>query len=143
MIQKLTRLNIIHSNLITYSSLKVKKKNIGKTNLKVLYALLNKLFLCQWALRLGYIGKNQLITTTQRVYYEVSELEFMLFILVITLEKLSFKLWSFIMRHNNRNTANIQYFTNYWFGWNNCNDQYNKGNNTHNHWNNNKNGHKL
>lgn len=44
--------------------LKVEKSNIEKTNLEVLQTLLNMLQLCQWALELGYINKNQLIAAT-------------------------------------------------------------------------------
>ena len=46
------------------------------------------------------------------------------------------------MTNDDRNAANIQYFTNCQFGQNNCSDQYNKGNNTHNCYNNNNNGYK-
>ena len=50
-------------SLMIYFSWKAKKNNIGKTNLEVLQALLDKLQLCQRALKLGYMGKNQLIAT--------------------------------------------------------------------------------
>ena len=74
---------------MTYSSLKVEKSNIGKTNLEVLQALLDKLQLCQRALGLGYIGENQLIAATQG---EVSKLKFPLFTPTTTFEELSSKL---------------------------------------------------
>lgn len=77
---------------MTYFTLKVEKSNIGKTNLEVLQVLLNKLQLYQRALKLGYMGKNQFITTTQKVCYRVYELKFALFIFIITFEKLSSKL---------------------------------------------------
>ena len=51
----------INWSLMMYFPLKTDKSNIGKTNLEVLQALLNKLQLCQRALRLGYIGKNNLL----------------------------------------------------------------------------------
>ena len=51
-------------SLMTYSSLMAEKSNIGKTNLEVLQALLDMLQLCQRALRLVYMGENQLIATT-------------------------------------------------------------------------------
>lgn len=79
-------------SLITYFSLKAEKNNIGKTNLKVLQILLDKLQLCQRALRLGYIGKNQLIAAIQKVYHRVFKLEFTLFTFAITFEELFFKL---------------------------------------------------
>lgn len=47
------------------------------------------------------------------------------------------------MTYYNRNTINIQYFTDPSFRQINCGDQYNKGNNTYNHYNKNKNGYKL
>lgn len=77
---------------MTYFTLNAKKSIIGKTNLKVLQALLNKLQLCQRALGLGYIGENQLITAIQRVCCKVFKLEFGLFTFVTTFEKLFFKL---------------------------------------------------
>lgn len=43
---------------------KAKKINIGKINLEDLQVLLNKLQLCQQALGLSYIDKNQLISAT-------------------------------------------------------------------------------
>lgn len=49
---------------MTDSTFKAEKNNIGKTNLEVLQALLNKLQLCQQALGLNYIGENQLIAIT-------------------------------------------------------------------------------
>ena len=79
-------------SLMTYSTLKVEKSNIGKTNLEVLQALLDKLQLCQRALGLGYMGENQLIAATQRVCRGVSELEFALFTPTTTFEELSSKL---------------------------------------------------
>ena len=94
-----------------YSSLKAEKSNIGKTNLEVLQVLLDKLQLYEQALEFGYIGKNQLIATTQKACRGVSELEFALFTLATTFEKLFSKLQSSIITHNNRNAANIQYFT--------------------------------
>lgn len=51
-----------NQSYMIYSILKVKKKNIGKTNLKVLQILLNKLQLYHCASGLGYISQNQLIT---------------------------------------------------------------------------------
>ena len=75
-----------------YFTLKVDKNNIEKTNLEVLQALLDKLELYQQALRLGYIGENQLIASTQRACHEVFELEFILFTPITTFEKLSSKL---------------------------------------------------
>ena len=77
---------------MTYFSFKVLKNNIGKINLEVLQALLNKLQLCQWVLRLSYIGKNQLIAMTEKVCLKVSELEFVLFTLATTFKKLFSKL---------------------------------------------------
>ena len=82
-----------------------------KTNLEVLQALRDKLQLCQRALRLVYMGENQLIAATQRACRGVSELEFALFTFGITFEELSSKLRSSTMTHDNRNAANIQYFT--------------------------------
>ena len=96
---------------MTYSTLKVEKSNIGKTNLEVLQALLDKLQLCQRALGLGNMGENQLITAIQRACRGVPKLEFALFTPATTFEKLSSKLRSSIMTHDNRNAANIQYFT--------------------------------
>ena len=125
---------------MTYSTFKAEKSNIRKTNLEVLQALLDKLQLCQRALGLGYIGENQLIAATQRECRGVSKLEFALFTPATTFEELSSKLQSFIMTHDNRNATNIQYFTYRQFGRNNRGDQYNKGNNTHNCYNNNNNG---
>ena len=98
-------------SLMTYSSLKAEKSNIGKTNLEVLQALLDKLQLCQRALGLGYMGENQLIATTQRACHGVPKLEFALFTPTTTFEELFSKLQSSIMTHDNRNAANIQYFT--------------------------------
>ena len=59
------------------------------------------------------MGKNQLIATTEKVCYEVFKLEFALFIPATIFEKLFSKLQLFIMTHNNHNTANISYFTDY------------------------------
>ncbi len=131
-----------HTNwsLMTYYSLTTEKSNIGKTNLEVLQTLLDKLQLCQQALGLGYIGKNQLIAATQRACRGVYELEFALFTSAITFEKLSSKLRSSIITHNNRNAANTQYFTDRRFGRHDHRNQYNKGNNTYNCYNNNNNG---
>ena len=97
----------IDSSLITYSILKEKKNNIGETNLEVLQALLEKLQLCQQALGPGYISKNQLIATTQKVYYRVFQLEFALFTHVVIFEELFSNLQSSIITHNNCNAANI------------------------------------
>lgn len=47
------------------------------------------------------------------------------------------------MTHNNRNSANIQYFTDFQFGQNDYGNQYNKRNNIHNHYNNNNNARML
>ena len=127
---------------MTYSTFKAENSNIGKTNLEVLQALLNKLQLCQRALGLGYIGENQLIAAIQRACCKVSKLEFALFTPITTFEELFSKLQTSIMTHDNRNTANIQYFTDCQFGRNDRGDQYNKGNNTHNCYNNNNNGRK-
>lgn len=127
---------------MTYYLLKAEKSNIEKTNLKVLQALLNKLQLCQRALRLGYIGENQLIATTQRACRKIFGLKFALFTPTTTFEELSTKLWSSIITHDNHNAVNTQYFTDRSFGQHDCGDQYNKGNNTYNRYNNNKNGHK-
>ena len=129
-------------SLMTYSSLKAEKSNIGKTNWEVLQALLDKLQLCQRALGLGYMGKNQLIATTQRECRGVPKLEFALFTPTATFKELSSKLQSSIITNNNRNAANIQYFTDRWFGRNDRGDHYIKGNNTHNCYNNNNNGRK-
>ena len=79
-------------SLLTYSSFKAEKSNIGKTNLEVLQTLLDKLQLCQRALGLGYMGENQLIAATQRACHGVSELEFTLFTPATTFEELSSKL---------------------------------------------------
>ncbi len=79
-------------SLMTYSMLKVEKSNIRKTNLEILQALLDKLQLYQRALGLDYMGENQLIAATQRAYYRVSELEFVLFIPITTFEELFSKL---------------------------------------------------
>ena len=77
---------------MTYSKLKVEKNNIEKTNLEVLQALLDKLQLCQWALGLGYMSENQLITAIWRAYRGVPKLEFALFISATTFEELFSKL---------------------------------------------------
>lgn len=67
----------------------------------------------------------------------------MLFTPTITFEELFSKLRLSIMTNNNRNVANIQYFTDLQFGWNDPGDPYNKGdNNIHNRYNNNNNGYK-
>ena len=127
-------------SLMTYSTLKVEKSNIGKTNLEVLQALLDKLQLCQRALGLGYMGENQLIAATQRACHGFSELEFALFTPTTTFEELSSKLRSSIMTHDNRYATNIQYFTDRRFGRNDRGDQYNKDDNTYNRYNNTNNG---
>ena len=85
------------------------------------------------------MGENQLIAIIQRACRGVSELEFALFTPTTTFEELFSKLQSSIITHNNRNAANIQYFTNCQFGRNDRGDQYNKKNNTHNRYNNNNN----
>ena len=103
-------------SLMTYFTLELVKSNIEKTNLQVLQVLLDKLQLCQQALGLDYMGKNQLIATTQRLCYGVSGLEFAVFTPVITFKKLFSKLQSSIMTHNNHNAANIHYFTDCGFG---------------------------
>ncbi len=126
-----------------YSLFKVEKINIRKTKLEVLQVLLDKLQLCQWTLGLGYIGKNQLISATQRVCYRVSELEFVLFTFTIIFEELFFKLWLSILTYDNCNTTNIQYFTDRRFRRHDYEDQYNKSNNTYNRYDNNHNGRKL
>lgn len=77
---------------MTYFILKVEKSNIEKTNLEVLQILLDKLELCQWALNLGYINKNQLIVTIQRAYHKVSKLKFALFTLTTTFKEFFSKL---------------------------------------------------
>ncbi len=128
---------------MTYSILKKKKDYIGKTNLDVLQALLDKLQLCQQALEFDYIGENQLIAATQKVYYRVYELEFALFTPITTFKEFFFKLQLFIITYNNRNTTNIQYFTDHRFKQYDYKNQYNKGNNTYNHYNNNNNNYKL
>lgn len=51
-------------NLMTYSTFKTEKINIGKTNLEVLQVLLDKLQLYQRAWGLDYMGKNQLDAAT-------------------------------------------------------------------------------
>ena len=127
---------------MAYSSLKAEKSNIGKTNLEVLQALLDKLQLCQRALGLGYIGENQLIAATQRACRGVSELEFALFTPATTFEELSSKLRSSIITYDNHNAANTQYFMDRRFGRHDRGDQYNKSNNTYNRYNNNHNGRK-
>ncbi len=129
-------------SLMTYYSLKAEKNNIGKANLEVLQTLLDKFQLYQWALRLGYMGENQLIATTQRAYRRVSELEFVLFTPATTFEELFSELWSSIITHDKRNAANTQYFMDCRFERHNHGDQYNKGNNTYNCYNNNNNGRK-
>ena len=129
-------------SLMTYFSLKADKNNIEKTNLEVLQALLDKLQLCQRALELSYMGEKQLITAIQRACCRVSKLKFLLFTFVTTFQKLSSKLRSSIMTYDNRNTANIQYFTDRQFGRNDYGDQYNKGNNSYIRYNNNNNGRK-
>ncbi len=133
-----------HTNwsLMTYYSLKAEKRNIGKTNLEVLQTLLDKLQLYQRAWGLGYIGENQLIAAAQRVCRGVFELEFALFTPSKTFEELSSKLRSSIITHDNYNTTNTQYFTDRQFGRHDRGDQYNKGNNTYNCYNNNNNGRK-
>ena len=133
-----------HTNwsLMTYSTLRAEKSNIGKSNLEVLQVLLDKLQLCQRALGLGYMGEKQLIATVQRACRGVSELKFALFTPTTTFEKLSSKLRSSIMTNDNRNAANVQYFTDRRFGRHDRGDQYNKGNNTYNCYNNNNNGRK-
>ena len=79
-----------HTNwsLITYSSFKAEKSNIEESNLEVLQALLDKLQLCQRALKMGYIGENKLIAATQRACRGVSEPEFALFTPATTFEEL-------------------------------------------------------
>ncbi len=85
------------------------------------------------------MGENQLIAATQKACRGVSELEFAQFTPAITFEKLSSKLRSSIIIHDNRNAANTQYFTDRRFGRHDRGDQYNKGNNTYNCYNNNNN----
>ena len=77
---------------MTYFTFKAEKSTTGKTNLKVLQAILDKLQLCQQALGLDYIGKNQLIVATQKACCKVSKLELALFISATTFKELSFKL---------------------------------------------------
>lgn len=84
--------------------------NIGKNNLEVLSTLLDKLQLCQQTWRLRYIGENQLIDATQRVYCGVFKLEFALFIPTTTIKEISSKLRLSIITYNNRNAAIIHYF---------------------------------
>ncbi len=60
---------------------------------------------------LGYTSKNQLIAAIQRACRGVSKLEFALFTPTTTFEKLSSKLRSSIITHDNRNAANTQLFT--------------------------------
>ena len=129
-------------SLLTYFSFKAEKSDIGKTNLEVLQTVLDKLQLCQRDLGLGYMGENQLIAATQRACRGVSELEFALFTPATTFEELSSKLRSSIITHDNRNAANTQYFTDRQFGRHDRGDQYNKGNNTYNRYDNKHNGRK-
>lgn len=75
-----------------YFLFKAENNNIGKTKLEVLLALSNKLQLYQQVLGLDYIGKNQLISATQRVCHRVSKLEFVLFTLTTIFEELFSKL---------------------------------------------------
>ncbi len=85
------------------------------------------------------MGKNQLIAATQKACRGLFELEFVLFTPATTFKELSSKLRLSIITHDNRNAANIQYFTDHQFGRHDCGDQYNKGNNTYNRYNNNNN----
>ena len=68
------------------------------------------------------MGKNQLIAATQRAYHRVSKLKFTLFTPATTFKKLFSKLQSSIIIYNNRNIANIQYFTDCQFEQYDCGD---------------------
>lgn len=86
---------------------------------------------------LGYIGKNQLIVTTQKAYHRVSKMKFALFTSIIIIQEYFSKLWLSIIIHNTCNAANVKYFIDRQFGQNDFSNEYNKGNKTDNCYNNN------
>ncbi|KAI1430907.1 hypothetical protein GGR50DRAFT_700807 [Xylaria sp. CBS 124048] len=76
-------------------------KNAGKTDLEVLQLLLDKLSLCQRALRQEYCGEHQLISTVHRACRNVPQLQHALFEPSYRFEDLASKLRTSIGTHEN------------------------------------------